>query len=87
MLDRVPSPAELVSYPPDVEVVTPYGTMNRDGSLKLSPEGEAKYKEAVIARRKKMGPHPFAGDPNSPQMDVRLGGRMFNPFLNQWVED
>lgn len=86
MFDRVPSPAEMAGLEPGVEIVTPYGTMSQDGSLNLSPEGEAKYKEAKVQRRKKLGPHPFAADPNSPQIDVRLGGRMFNPFTGRWVE-
>lgn len=85
IMDRVPTPAEMASMDPSVEVVTPYGTMNQDGSIKLSPEGEMKYKEAVVARRKKLGPHPFAADPNAPAMEVRLGGRMFNPFTGRWV--
>jgi hypothetical protein len=84
--DRVPTPAELAEVPEGVEVQTPYGAVARDGKLTLSPDGEVKYKEAMVKRRKQYGPHPFAGDPNAPPAPARLGGRMFNPFSGQWVD-
>jgi hypothetical protein len=80
------SPNELLDVPEGVRVVTPYGEQGRDGSLNLNPEGEMKYKEAIVSRRKQFGPHPFAGDPNAPPAPARLGGRMFNAFSGQWVE-
>ena len=83
--DRVPSMAELQDVPPGVKIRTPYGEVGRDGSLSLSPEGEVKYKEAVVARRKQFGPHPFADDPNAPPTPARLGRHMFNPFSGQWI--
>lgn len=84
--DHVPSLGELVDVPEGAQISTPFGTMDRSGKLTLSPEGEMKYKEAIVARRKKFGAHPFAADPNSPPPEVRLGGRMFNPFSASWVD-
>lgn len=84
--DRVPNMSELLDVPEGVTIQTPYGTMDRSGKLTLSPEGEVKYKEAMVKRRKAFGPHPFAGDAAAPPAPARLGGRMFNPFSGQWVD-
>lgn len=84
--DRVPTSSEILDVPEGVKIMTPYGEVGRDGKLSLSPEGELKFKEAMVNRRKQFGPHPFAGDANAPAAPARLGGRMFNPFSGQWVD-
>jgi hypothetical protein len=84
MFDRVPTLQEIANVPQGTGIQTPYGTMERDGRLNLSPEGEIKYKQALVQRRKQFGPHPFAADPNAPKPDVRLNGRFFNPFSGLW---
>lgn len=83
-LDRVPSRSELMGMPPGTQVQTPYGTMDSTGKLNLSPEGQAKYKEAVVQRRKAFGPHPFANMPGAPEMPINLGKPAFNPFSGRW---
>jgi hypothetical protein len=47
----------------------------------LSPEGQQKYKEAVVAKRKALGPVPkFAQMPGAPELPVELGKSAFNPW-------
>ncbi len=83
-LDRVPSRSELMGLPPGTTVQTPYGTMGGDGKLTLSPEGQEKYKEAIVQRRKSFGAHPFAGMPGAPEYPIELGKPAFNLFSGQW---
>lgn len=83
-LDRVPGRGELAMMAPGVQVQTPFGAVDRDGNLTLSEEGKVKYQEAVAARRRDFGPHPFAGNPDIPPIPVTLGRPSFNPFTGQW---
>jgi hypothetical protein len=85
-MERIPSAAERATIPPGVQVQTPYGMMDSDGNITPSPEGAVKYQEAVVARQRQFGPHPFAGDPNAPKPPIALGKRSFNPFTGSWVE-
>lgn len=86
-MDHVPTPAELVNLPPGASFQTPYGTVGPDGKLVPSPEGQQRYQQAIVERRKKFGNHPFLSDPNAPQPPVALGKRSFNPFVrNGWLE-
>lgn len=83
-MDRVPTPEEMAEMPQGVSIQTPFGTMTKEGGLVLSPEGAMKYQQAIVAGRKKFGPHPWADDPTAPAPPVRLGGAMINPFTGQW---
>jgi len=84
-MDRVPSAAEMASLPEGTRIQTPYGEVDRSGRITPSPEGEVKYKEAVVMARKRLGPHPFAGDVNAPPFPVRLGRANINPFTGMWM--
>ena len=84
--NKVPSKYELGQVPEGTNVNTPYGPIDRAGNISFTPEGEVKYKEAVVQRRKQFGPHPWAGDPNAPQPPARMGGWMLNPFTGQWAK-
>jgi len=85
--NRVPSRGELAMLPAGVTVDTPYGSVGADGRLALSPQGQELYKQAVVAKRRKFGLHPWAGDPRAPQPPVTLGRPSFNPFTGQWIGD
>lgn len=85
-MDRVPTAAEMSQLPPGTTINTPYGTVGADGRLTPNPETEMRYKEAIVQRRKKFGPHPFASDPNAPQVHVELGKPSFNPFTGVWMK-
>jgi hypothetical protein len=82
--DRYPSKYDISQVPEGTNIMTPYGPMDRSGNIQFTPEGEVKYKEAVVKRRKDFGPHPWAGDPNAPQPPARMGGWMLNPFTGAW---
>ena len=82
--DRYPSKFDISQVPEGVNVMTPYGPMDRSGNIQFTPDGEVKYREAVVQRRKDFGPHPWAGDPNAPKPPARMGGWMINPFTGQW---
>jgi hypothetical protein len=83
-LDHVPSSSELAGLPPGANIQTPYGSVDHTGKLTLSAEGQAKYQQAVVQRRKSYGPHPWAGDPAAPPPPITLGKPSFNPFSGQW---
>ncbi len=85
-MERVPTAAERAELPQGVQIQTPFGMVDNQGNLTPSPEGAAKYQEAVVAKRRKFGPHPFAGDAGAPQPPVELGRRSINPFTGQWLE-
>jgi len=73
--------------PAGTTVQTPYGDVGADGRLALSPQGQELYKQAVVAKQRKFGLHPWAGDPRAPQPPVTLGRPSFNPFTGQWIGD
>lgn len=65
--------------------VSPFGatTVNPDGtsSTALSPEGDMRYRAAVLAGREALGPLPrIFRNPGLPQMPYELGRWNFNPF-------
>ncbi len=84
-MDRVPSRSELQGLPPGMTVQTPYGTVDSSGKLTLSPEGQQKYREAVVQKTRQFGHFPGAQDPNAPKPPITLGKPSYNPFTNQWV--
>lgn len=66
-------------------VVSPLGTatVNPDGSasMALSPEGDMRYRAAVLAGREALGPLPrIFRNPGLPQMPYELGRWNYNPF-------
>ena len=85
-LERVPTAAEMSQLPEGTTVTTPYGTVDASGKLTPNEATQQKYREAVVARRKQFGPHPFASDPNAPQVNVELGKPSYNPFTGQWLK-
>jgi len=85
-LDHVPSRSELLDLPQGVQFQTPYGSVDENGNLTPNPEGDAKYREALVERQRKFGPHPWAGDPNAPPPPVALGKPAFNPITGRWLE-
>jgi len=84
--DRVPSAYEISQAPEGTAINTPYGPIDRSGNIQFTPEGEQKYKEAVVSRRKDFGPHPWAADPAAPPPPARMGGSMINPFTGVWTK-
>ena len=55
--------------------------------VQLSPEGQQKYREAVVAVRKRLGPVPkFAQMPGAPEMPVELGGHNYNPWSGTFIK-
>lgn len=83
MLNRIPSPGEMMGLPPGVQVQTPYGMLDDEGNLIKSPEYEQKNKEAIVRARQKFGPHPWNGMAGAPEPNIELGRSYFNPFTNQ----
>lgn len=84
LLNRIPSRADLLDLPPGITVRTPYGDLDQDGNIAVTPEYEQKHKEAIARARMKFGPHPWAGMAGAPEMEMKLGGGFFNPFTNQF---
>jgi hypothetical protein len=84
-MDRVPTRGELSQLPPGVQVATPYGTVGSDGQLQLSPEGRVLHQQALQKKLQEWGPSPFAGDPNAPKPNIRLGKPAVNPFTGRWT--
>jgi len=90
-LDRAPTAADFAAQPVGVQFATPYGSATRgaDGkiSYQFSPEGEAKYRQAVAAKVQRFGPLPalIQGIPNLPQPPVSLESPSFNPFTGAWI--
>lgn len=85
-IDRIPSRGELAMLPEGMRVMTPYGEMNRDGTITPTPELQDAYQKATVQRRQDFGPHPWNDDPNAPHPPAVLGKRMFNPFTGRWKE-
>lgn len=85
-LDHVPDAVERASMPPGAQIQTPYGSVDAQGNLIPSPEGAAKYQQAVVSARRSFGPHPWADDPQAPPPPVKLGRKNFNPFTGQWTK-
>lgn len=82
---QIPSAADMATMPPGMKIMSPYGEVNRDGTIQLSPEGADAYRTATVHLEKRFGPHPWAGDVNAPRPKVRLGRSNFNPFTGQWI--
>lgn len=85
-IGHVPTATELATMPDGFQIMTPYGEVQKDGSLIPSPEGAVKYQQAIVQARKQFGPHPWADDPQAPPPPVRLGRSMINPFTGQWTQ-
>lgn len=85
-LDRVPSRSELMDLPEGVTVQTPYGSVDREGNLNLSPEGKMAYQEQVQRQRQRFGPHPLANIPGVQPVPIQLGKPMFNVWTGQWQD-
>lgn len=87
-LPRQPSASEL---PAGAAIATPMGTASRDAvtgeqSVALSPEGQQRYREAVVRKREELGPIPgVMRHPSLPEMPVELGKWNYSPFTNRWV--
>lgn len=87
-LPRQPSASEL---PAGAAIQTPMGTASRnpvtgEQSVALSPEGQQRYREAVVAKREQLGPLPAVfRHPSLPEMPAEPGRLDFNPLLNRWV--
>lgn len=84
LMNRIPSKSELFGLPPGITIRTPYGDLDEEGNVAVSPEYEQKHKEAIARARQKFGPHPWAGMAGAPEMDMKLGAGFFNPFTNQF---
>ena len=85
-LDHVPDAVERANMPPGAQIQTPYGSVDSQGNLIPSPEGAAKYQQAIVSARRSFGPHPWADDPQAPPPPVKLGRKNFNAFTGQWTK-
>lgn len=86
LLNRLPRRSEILGMqlPPGVTIRTPYGDLDQEGNVAVTPEYEQKHKEAIARARQKFGPSPWAGMAGAPEMDIQLGGSFFNPFTNSF---
>ena len=86
VLPHQPTPAEL---PLGVSVSTPLGVASRGANnepqLQLSPEGKARYQDAVMKTRRTLGPVPrIFAHPDLPQLDIQPGKWNYSPFTGSW---
>lgn len=81
-----PAPVEPAAPPATPAADAPYFVDPASGQRTQvsTPEHRAEYGRQIAARRAKIGPHPYAGDPNAPQMDIELGKPAYNAFTGQW---
>lgn len=65
----------------------PMGVPQLDGSLALTPEGDMRYRQAVVAGRQALGPVPRVFTHASlPELPYELGQANWNPFTSAWSE-
>ena len=88
VIDRIPQP--VGPPPPGTPIPSPLGTTVQDAggtsSTTLSPEGQAKYQQAIVDKRKAFGPLPklFSTVPGLPPPPIELGKPFFNPFSGRF---
>lgn len=64
--------------PGQLSVPTPQGAM-------LTPEGDMRYRQAVMAGRERLGPIPKSmRHPTLPELPFELGRHNYNPFTGSW---
>jgi hypothetical protein len=79
-----PAPAMPPTAPPLV-VPGASAAPGGDPRLALSPEGDARYRDAVVQGRAALGPVPtIMRNPNLPQMPFELGKRNYNVWTGQY---
>lgn len=65
----------------------PIGVPRPDGSLALTPEGDMRYRQAVVAGREALGPVPRVFKHASlPELPYELGQHNWNPFTSSWSD-
>lgn len=64
----------------------PLGEFAADGSVALSPDGQARYRSEQLRLMKAWGASPFGGDPRFDPPPIIPGAPNFNPFLQLWIE-
>lgn len=53
----------------------------------LSPDGDMRFRQAMVQRRADLGPLPRVfRHPSLPEMPVELGHANYNPFTGTWVK-
>lgn len=68
-------------------LVVPTATAGDGERFALSPEGDARYRDAVVSGRAAMGPVPSVfRNPNLPTMPFELGQSNFNPWTGQFTK-
>lgn len=72
---------------PPLPIAPPLGAPRPDGSLALTPEGDMRYRQAVVAGRDALGPIPRVFKHASlPELPYELGQRNWNPFTSAWSD-
>jgi hypothetical protein len=82
MLPTAPGAAPML--PPGTLSVN---TVGADGTphSSITPEGDQRYRLAVVALREKLGPMPkVMRNPGAPELPVELGKWNYNPFTGQY---
>lgn len=84
-------PATGSPAPQPQPAVAPLGVpvQSADGAaqpdLALTPEGDMRYRQAVLAGRDALGPIPRAfRHPTLPELPYELGSKNYNPFTGSW---
>lgn len=63
----------------------PLGYPEPDGSTRLTPEGDMRFRQAVMAGRDRLGPIPKSfRHPTLPEIPFELGKHNWNPFTSTW---
>lgn len=80
------TPPDVTAQPPLVQP-PPLGLPRPDGSIALTPEGDMRYRQAVVAGRSALGPVPRVFTHASlPELPYELGQRNWNPFTSTWSD-